>query len=94
MKKLSIIKSLAHKKLGVDHQNLLRIHQMIILPTPKYGDATYGSASPTTLKTLDPVNHKGVIRLALGKIQRTYKNLHGRESWVRGEHQTKHLEKD
>jgi hypothetical protein len=35
-----------------------------------------------------------IVRLALGKIQRTYKNLHGRESWVRGEHQTKHLEKD
>jgi hypothetical protein len=36
---------------------------MIMLPKLKYGDAAYGSASPTTLKTLDPVHHKGV-RLA------------------------------
>jgi hypothetical protein len=35
-------------------QILLRIHQMIILSTLKYGDVAYGSASPTTLKTLDP----------------------------------------
>jgi hypothetical protein len=33
MKKLNIIKSLAHKKWGADQQTLLRIHQMIILPT-------------------------------------------------------------
>jgi hypothetical protein len=38
---------------------------MIILPTLRYGDAAYGSASPTTPKTLDLVHHKRV-RLALG----------------------------
>jgi hypothetical protein len=65
MKKFCIIKSLAHKKWCTDQQNLLRIHQMIILPKLRYRDATYRSASPTTLKTLDPVQHKGV-RLALG----------------------------
>jgi hypothetical protein len=59
MKKLKINKNLAHKK-----PTLLKIHQMIILPTLRYGDAAYGSASPTTLNTLDPVHHKG-IRLAL-----------------------------
>jgi hypothetical protein len=64
MKNLNIIKSLAHKKWGADQQTLLRIHQMIIFSTLRYGDAAYGSASPTTLKTLDPVHHKGV-RLAL-----------------------------
>jgi hypothetical protein len=61
MKKSNIIKSLGHKKLGADQQTLLRIHQMIILPTLRYRDAAYGSASPTTLKTLYPVQHKGVI---------------------------------
>jgi hypothetical protein len=35
-----------------------RIHQMIILPALRYGDAAYRLASPTTLKTLDPVHHK------------------------------------
>jgi hypothetical protein len=49
--------------MSADQKTLLRIHQMIILPKLKYGDAAYGSASPTTLKTLDPVHHKGV-RLA------------------------------
>jgi hypothetical protein len=48
-----------------DQQTLLRIHQMIILPALRYGDASYGSASPKTLKILDPVHHKGV-RLAMG----------------------------
>jgi hypothetical protein len=63
MKKLNIIKSLAHKKWDAD----LRIHQMIILPT----------SSPTTLKTPDPVHHKGV-RLALGNfaVCRTENVLH------------------
>jgi hypothetical protein len=49
MKKLNIIKSLAHKKWGAEQQTLLRIHHIIILPTLRYGDFAYGSASPTTL---------------------------------------------
>jgi hypothetical protein len=65
MKKLNIIKSMAHKKWDADQQTLLRTHQMIILPKLRYENAAYGSASPTILKTLDPVHHKGV-RLALG----------------------------
>jgi hypothetical protein len=40
---------------------------MIFLPTLRFRDATYGSASPTTLKTLDPVHHKGE-RLGLGNF--------------------------
>jgi hypothetical protein len=57
MKKWNIIKSLAHKKWGADQQTLLNIHQIIILQTLRYGDAapSNGSASPTTLKTVDPV---------------------------------------
>jgi hypothetical protein len=38
MKKMSIIKSLVRKKWGADQQNFLKIHQMIILPTLRYGD--------------------------------------------------------
>jgi hypothetical protein len=37
---------------------------MIILPTLRYGDASYRSVSPTTLKTLEPVHQKRA-RLAL-----------------------------
>jgi hypothetical protein len=51
IKKLNIIKSLASKKWDGDQQTF---HQMIILPTLRYGDATYWTASPTKLKTLDP----------------------------------------
>jgi hypothetical protein len=38
MKIMSIIKSLAHKKWGADQQTFLKIHQMMILPTLRYGD--------------------------------------------------------
>jgi hypothetical protein len=50
---------------------------MIILPTLGYGNAVYGSASPTRLKTLDPVHHKEV-KLALGTfaVCRTENVLH------------------
>jgi hypothetical protein len=74
---LNINKNLAHKKSGADQQILLRTHQIIILPTLRYRDATYGSVSPTTLKTLGPVHHKGE-RLALGifAVCRTENVLH------------------
>jgi hypothetical protein len=65
MKKLNINKSLAHKKWGAHQQTLLRIHKMIILPTLRYGDAAYVSASPTTVKTQNHVHHKG-LRLVPG----------------------------
>jgi hypothetical protein len=74
MKKLNIIKSLAHMKWGAEQQTLLRINKLIILPTLRYGKT---SASPTPLKSRDPVQHKGV-RLALGTfvVCRTKNVLH------------------
>jgi hypothetical protein len=64
MKKLNNNKSLVDKKWGEDEPTLLRTHQMIILPTIRYGNTPYGSASPTTLKTtLCPPQE---IRLAQG----------------------------
>jgi hypothetical protein len=50
---------------------------MIILATLRHGEAAYKSASPTTLKTVDPVYHKRV-RLALGTfaVCRTENVLH------------------
>jgi ribonuclease HI len=50
---------------GSDQKTLLKIHQMTILPTIRYGEAAYGSATKATLKRLDPVHHKGV-GLSLG----------------------------
>jgi hypothetical protein len=41
------------------------LYKCAVLTVSIYADAAYGSTSPTTIKTLDPVHHKGV-RLALG----------------------------
>jgi hypothetical protein len=41
---------------------------MTILPTIRYGDAAYGSATKAILKQLDPVNHKRVS-LSLGTFE-------------------------
>jgi hypothetical protein len=38
---------------------------MTIMPTIRYGEAAYGSATKATLKRLDPIHHKGVS-LSLG----------------------------
>jgi hypothetical protein len=65
MKKFNIVKSLVYNKWGADEQPLLKIHQMIILPTLRYGvaAAAYRSAPPTTLKTLDPKGKKRAGRV-------------------------------
>jgi hypothetical protein len=64
-KKLNLLKSLSHTSCCSDQKTLLRIHQMIVLSTLRYGEETYGSASCAVLRQLDAVHHKGV-KLALG----------------------------
>jgi hypothetical protein len=65
LKKLNIIKSVSHTSWGSDQKTLLKIHQMTILLTIRYGKAAYGSATKATLKRLDPIHHKRVS-LSLG----------------------------
>jgi hypothetical protein len=60
-----MIKTLSHTSWGSDQKILLKIHQMTILPTIRYGEMAYGSATKAILKRLDPVHHKGVS-LSLG----------------------------
>jgi ribonuclease HI len=64
-KKLSLLKALASTNWGADRNVMLRVHEMTILATLRYGEIAYSSACKTTLEKLDPVHHKGV-RLALG----------------------------
>jgi hypothetical protein len=52
---------------GADQRANLKIHQMIILPTLRYGKSTHGLAKNTTIKSVDPV-HQGGIRLILGNF--------------------------
>jgi hypothetical protein len=54
-----------HTSWGADQKTLLKIHQMIILSTLRYGETAYGSASKAVLRKLYPIHHKGV-RLVLG----------------------------
>jgi hypothetical protein len=53
LKKLNIFKSLSHTTWGSDQKTLLKIHQMIILLTIRYGEPAYGSATKAILKRLD-----------------------------------------
>jgi hypothetical protein len=64
-KKLGLLKTLAYKKWGGDQKTLLRIHQMIVLSTLRYGESIYGTITKPALKTLVPIHNKGV-KLALG----------------------------
>jgi hypothetical protein len=58
-KKIKIIKCLAHTT------SLLKVHQMIVLGTLRYGEEAYGSATEAVLKKLEPTHNIG-IRLTLG----------------------------
>jgi hypothetical protein len=55
--------------MGEDHKTLLRIHQMIVLLTLRYGETAYGSASKSALKTIEPIQYKGVKMFAICKTE-------------------------
>jgi hypothetical protein len=64
-KKINLIKCLSHTKWGADQQNLIKIHQMIVLSTLSYGEEAYGSTSQAILKKLEPAHNRG-LKLDLG----------------------------
>jgi hypothetical protein len=49
---------------GSDQGSLLKIHQLIVLGTVRYGEEAYGSATEAVLKKLEPTHNRG-NRLAL-----------------------------
>jgi hypothetical protein len=66
-KKLNLTKCLSQT-------TLLKIHQMIILSTLRYGETACGSASKAVLRKLDPIHHIGV-RLAIGTFRAEFQEL-------------------
>jgi hypothetical protein len=48
------------KKWGENQKTLLRIKQMVVLLTLRYGETVYGSASKSALRTIEPLHPKGV----------------------------------
>jgi hypothetical protein len=64
-RKLNLLKRVS--SWGSDQKTLLRIHQMIVLSTLRYGEQPYGTASCAVLRQLNEVQYKGV-RLALGTL--------------------------
>jgi hypothetical protein len=63
-KKMNLIKCLSHTKWGADHQNLIKIHHMIVLSTLSYGGEAYGSVSQAILKKLEST-HNRELKFAL-----------------------------
>jgi hypothetical protein len=59
-KKINIIKCLAHITCGAGQRSLLKVHQMIVLGTLKYGEKSYGSATEIVLKKLEPTHNRGI----------------------------------
>jgi hypothetical protein len=62
---VNYLKCFSHTTWESDQVNLLRIFQMIIISTIRYGEESYGSASNAVLKKLEHIHKKG-MRLALG----------------------------
>jgi hypothetical protein len=46
-----------HTKWGANQQNLIKIHQMVVLSTIRYGEEAYGSASQVILRQLEPTHN-------------------------------------
>jgi hypothetical protein len=59
MKRINILRCLAGTEWGADRDVLLQAHHAIVLSALRYGETAYGSASPTLLKTLEPIYNMG-----------------------------------
>jgi hypothetical protein len=56
-KKINIIECMSHTTWGADQENLLKVHQMIVLGTLRYGEKAYGSATEAVLNNLEPIGN-------------------------------------
>jgi hypothetical protein len=68
--RMNIIRCLSGTEWGADQECLLTAHRAIVESTIRYGETTYGSASPAILKLLDPVQTIG-LRIGLGTFRVT-----------------------
>lgn len=70
LKRLNVMKMLSGYKVGLKYDQLLTLHETIVLSTLDYGSVLYGGGAKTHLQKLDALHHKGV-RMALGLFQTT-----------------------
>lgn len=68
LRKLNLLKVLAHKSWGGNVDSLLHIYRATVRSTLDYGSFIYGSACPSTLRQLDPVHHQA-LRLCTGAFR-------------------------
>lgn len=68
LKKLNILKVLAHTSWGGHVESLLHIYRATVRSKLDYGSFVYGSARQSTIRQLDPVHHQA-IRLCTGAFR-------------------------
>ena len=67
-KALDLLKVVAHNNWGADHQVLLQLYQSLVLSKLDYGSMVYGSARPSYIRWLNPIQNQG-LRLSLGAFR-------------------------
>ena len=65
LKRLNIIKMLAHTSWGAHRKSLLNIYRALVVTKIEYGSVCYGSASLSILKSLNTIHNSG-IRFSIG----------------------------
>ena len=82
MKKLNLMKKLAHSSYGADTTTLMKIYRSVVRSKLDYGAAAYSNARNSVLNSLNSIHHAG-IRLTLGAFQTspTISLLHNASEW-------------
>lgn len=68
MKRMNLLKTLAHHKWGADRETLLKLYNAIIRSRLDYGSIVFRNAKPSYLKILDPIQNTA-IRIATGALR-------------------------
>ena len=64
-KALNLLKVVSHQHWGADKKTVLILYRALVRSKLDYGSVVYGSARPSYLKTLEPIQNQA-LRLALG----------------------------
>ena len=67
-KALNLVKKLSNSKWGADRKTLKLIYKATVIAILDYGCEVYGSATPPTLKRLEPIHNEG-LRLITGAFR-------------------------
>ena len=70
LKCLNLLRAVGSQHWGADQESIMRFYRAIIRSRLDYGSVVYNSASPTTLKTLEPVANEA-MRIASGCFKTT-----------------------